>query len=340
MSVNTPPRRYLAHLQKFDTALRQSLQERQRERLEPLGKILYTNDGRTPFFQLQGLARIEAKSGKNKKDGDAWLAEFKKIEDALGQYDYWMAMVKNNERWKFPDVVQQYFEREASFYLGVLEERLIQQGWIQRDLEGYHYANQAMKRIEKSLKAADWYGSAKEARKLAAFFRDEAMEIQQKIESREIDLAHLEEGIHEFRRKVRWLSIYASALLGKVRFSKADDKDKLAHFITPERSIQKFNQLPVDPTEENPVKFLRGGFYALGDIINDIGKLKDAGLATQEIETLGKMFGLRPAQIKQHLGPDYAPHPHVVKAAAELIEKLATKDRTLIHVADFFDKQV
>ena len=339
MSGNNPQNRYLIHLQNFDSKLQAGLKENTKNPLEPLGKILHNSDARTPFFQLQGLARVEAKCGKNNEKGEQWLLDYKQIEDALGKYDYWVAMLESNKRWKFPAPIKNYFEQQASFYLGVLEERMIKQGWITRDLEGYHYSEEAMGYFRKQLKKADWYKPEKEAKKLAELFRDEAHEIHEKIEEGEIDLDHIELGIHEFRRKLRWLGIYSSALLGKVQLSNSSSAEQLRHFVTKERQSYKFNQLPSAKEVEHPITFLRGGFYAMSDIIGQIGDIKDPGLSTEEMMILGKLFGLSQTQIKQHLGGDYYPHTKVVKDAKSLIEKLIFAENALMHIADHFDKQ-
>ena len=63
-------------------------------------------------------------------------------------------------------------------------------------------------------KWCDWIKEEKETKKLTKFFRDEASSLHEKIVSGEIDLNHIEDGIHELRRKLRWLGIYSSALLG------------------------------------------------------------------------------------------------------------------------------
>ena len=61
------------------------------------------------MFQLQGLARIDAKISMHKELAESWLDQFKEIEDALGKYDYWITMIENNQKWKFPSQINTYF---------------------------------------------------------------------------------------------------------------------------------------------------------------------------------------------------------------------------------------
>lgn len=339
MNANKPQERYYFHLNSFDEKLNKALDANKKNPLLSLGHFLYISDARTPFFQLQGLARIEDKSGKNDNLGLDWLNQFKKIEDALGKYDYWITMIKNNERWKFPKEIENYFHQQANFYLGVLEERLINQGWIIRDLTGYKKSDNAMSNFKNQIKNAEWYKPEKESKKLARLLRDEAQEIHDKICEKEIDIDHIELGIHEFRRKIRWLGIYSSALLGKVKLSNNNASDPLKIYITKTNQDFKFNQLPTSNGIENTVSFLRGGFYAMSDIIKIIGDIKDPGLATEEMLNIGSLFGLSKDQIANHLGNEYYPHDKVVDDAKEHIEKLIFTENTLQYIADHFDKQ-
>lgn len=339
MQAKNPKQRYFSHLSRFDEKLNKSIEENKKNPLTSLGHLLYINDGRTPFFYLQGLARIEIKANINDAMAKDWLINFKKIEDAFGKYDYWYTMIENNKRWKFPSEIEKYFDQQANFYLGVIEERLIHQGWITRDLNGYKKSEKAVTDFKNQIKNAEWHKPEKEASKLAKLFRDEAQEIHDKINEQEIDLDHLELGIHEFRRKLRWLSIYSSALLGKIILSTNNSKDPLSRYLTKSNQEFKFNQLPENAKIEYPVKFLRGGFYAISEIISVIGNIKDPGLSTAEMLHLCALYGMSENQVAKHLGADYYPHTKVVDDAKEYIQKLILVENVLQHTADYFDKQ-
>ena len=339
--MNKPVDRFNHHLGAFENKLKEALEAYAGNPIPGLGDHLYNLDARTPLFQLQGLARIEKKAGKDKDKAEEWLLHAKELEDAIGKYDYWVAMIQNNKRWKFPERIERYFKMQAAQALGVLDERLLKLGWIEKDYTGaVRFSDEGVKRFRKSLKKADFHGSCKERKKLLELYRDEANEIHQKVVNKELDLDHVEFGIHEFRRNTRWLGIYASALLGKVRIDQSTGQEALKHFVTPARSSIRHNQLPQNESQEDPLFFLPGGFYAMSDLIAGIGDIKDPGLATEEMMRIGKLFGLTPAAIRKHLGKDYYPHAKVIKDAKAMIRNYVQKENVFSHIAEHFDKQI
>ncbi len=338
--MNNPESRYLSHLLSFEEKLKKSVEVKNKNPLASLGHVLFENEGRTPFFQLQGLARLEIRAGKNEKKALKWLNDFKTIEDAFGKYDYWLSFLIQNKRWNLPIEMIEYIEKQLNYHLGVLEERLSYYGWIHSDFFTCYITDKAITEYKRQLKKSDWYTSSKEARKISGFLRDETIEIYQKIKSKEIDLDHIEFGIHEFRRQLRWLGIYSSALMGKVVLSKEKAKDPLSKYLTQDNKNHRFNILPEFKEIENPVLFLRSGFYAIGELIKDIGEIKDRGLITFELLQLGDFMGIKHNVIKTCLGKDYYPEQQVLKDAKDQIEKKILQERVLNHVADFFDKQL
>jgi hypothetical protein len=332
--------RYQHHLKNFHSIINSVLSELNHDSKVAAPHFFYEKDGRTPFFQLQGLARIDSKISKHKQVAEKWLNSFKELEDAFGKYDYWYVMTENNKNWKFPQEVQKYFESQASFHLGVLEAKLIQHGWIQKVGEKYIQSDDAVQRFKKLAKKADWYSSEKERDKLLKFYRDEASEINDKLISKEIDLNLVEEGIHEFRRKARWLGIYSSALLGKVSIGNPKSNDAMSEYVTKKNQEFKFNKLPLNEKEKNIVQFLPGGFYAMSELIKNIGDIKDPALSTEQMQKTGKLFGLSEAQIKKHLGKDYKPHHVAVPQAKKAISDMVIKKKLFHHIADYFDKQI
>jgi hypothetical protein len=340
--MNNPKDRYISHLNGFKNALIKSIEKNNQNKLLSIGTALYYNDGRTPFFQLQGLARIDTKLGKGKvkKLAATWLDEFKEIEDAIGQYDYWNTLYENNKRWKFPVQFEDYLNKQINYYLGVMEERLVRFGWLKKVNNQFVYNNNAFEYLYRSLNKIDHHNPEKERKKILTLFRDEVMEIHDKVKSKQLDLKDIEFGVHEFRRKIRWIGIYSSALLGKVRIEKSEKKSPLQQFVTKDRMKLKFNQLPIVKDQVAPVYFLQGGFYAMSEIISLIGDIKDPGLATEELLNIAQLTGHDKLIVKKHLGKEFYTHSKVVNDANQIINDFLFKQNVLLHIADHFDAQL
>jgi hypothetical protein len=340
--MNNPKDRFISHLNGFKNALIKSIEKNNQNNLMSIGTALYYNDGRTPFFQLQGLARIDTKlgKGKDKKLATNLLDEFKEIEDAIGKYDYWNTFLENNKRWKFPIEFENYFNKQINYYLGVMEERLARVGWLEKVNNQFVYTDNAFENLRRSLNKMDHHNPEKERKKIVSLFRDEVMEIHDKVKKKQIDLNEIELGVHEFRRKIRWLGIYSSALLGKVRIEKSEKKSPLRQFVTKERMNLKFNQLPIVKEQVAPVYFLQGGFYAISEMISLIGNIKDPGLASEELLNISQLLGQGKSIVKKHLGKEYYTHSKVVNDATAIINNYLLKQNVLLHIADHFDTQL
>jgi hypothetical protein len=91
------------------------------------------------------------------------------------------------------------------------------------------------------------------------FLRDEASSLHEKIVSCEINLNHIEDGIYDLRRKLRWLGIYSSALLVEIQQSDLDKHYMIDHYITEENMSFKFNLLQKLKRMKKAFAFYRAG---------------------------------------------------------------------------------
>ena len=80
-------------------------------------------------------------------------------------------------------------------------------GWLKRDFERLHL-------IAEELDAVEWHAAEKDRRKVAKFLVGELEEIEVAYGKNEFDFTELETGVHELRRQLRWVSIYAQSLDG------------------------------------------------------------------------------------------------------------------------------
>jgi hypothetical protein len=233
---------------------------------------LYRNNARTPLFMLQGLARLYANLHNPKRFGKL-KEHFKLLEDGLGGIDHYEALVAQlSANKKMPSAILQYLKAQAKAKTEAMNELLIDKKWLGAD-------NARMKKITDKLADADWMEPIAEAKAIEQEYRKEIAEIAQFVMDTNFHFNNMEEDVHELRRKLRWLSIYAQALRGAVQLDdkKAATKQQ-AKYLTKSVIDSPFNVLPPAP-EGLPILYLdKHCFLALSWMVAELGNLKDQGL--------------------------------------------------------------
>jgi hypothetical protein len=308
---------------------------------QPFGFYVHHHDCRTPLFKIQALARLlDRKKKKNVRAISAILSISKTIEDVIGQFDFACSILKGNEKWQFPDEVKNQILIQYGFALGTLEECLLQLGWITRGKNVIQYDDFGFDYLKSALKEISFPSSKREKKQVLQMFKNICLDIDEDIREKKIDLTHIEDGIHEFRRDIRWLSIYASALRGKVILSNNPETDPFQHFITPSNIDEKYNTLIINEDEKNILTFQQGGFYALGALISDLGNIKDKGLITEYLMHLGTSNGLNQEDIMAKLADDYQDVATTIQQATEKINQFVLEEEGFIKLANHFEAQL
>lgn len=236
------------------------------------GKWLFDKNARTPFFMLEGLARLYEDMLDEKKF-TRLKNQSKLIEDGLGQMDYynWLTISFKGNR-KVPIVCKQYFKGKLDQASNKLNELLVDENWLPAD-------SKKIKKISKKLNEADWSKSWKEVKTIAACYEKYITDINEFVERTNYHFDNVEEDVHELRRRLRWLSIYPQALQGVIQY--AEDVKGPAHlkkYLTKEITESPYNQLPAPGDNKNLLLIHKGYFLALSWVISKLGKLKDEGL--------------------------------------------------------------
>ena len=308
---------------------------------QPFGFYVHHHDCRTPLFKIQALARLlDRKKKKNVRAISAILSISKTIEDVIGQFDFASSILKGNEKWQFPDEVKNQILIQYGFALGTLEECLLQLGWITRGKNVIQYDDFGFDYLKSALKEISFPSYKREKKQVLQMFKNICLDIDEDIREKKIDLTHIEDGIHEFRRDIRWLSIYASALRGKVILSNNPETDPFQHFITPGNIDGKYNTLIINEDEKNILTFQQGGFYALGSLISDLGNIKDKGLITEYLMHLGTSNGLSQEDIMAKLADDYQDVATTIQQATEKINQFVLEEEGFIKLANHFEAQL
>jgi hypothetical protein len=233
---------------------------------------LYKNNARTPFFMLEGLAKMYI-SIHNKKKFTKLKEQFKLIEDVLGAIDYYDAFsTEFSGNKKIPATVTAYLQAQTREKIQSLNELLKEKEWLGAD-------NKRIKKIQKKLSEADWLKAEDEIKEMNEFYGQSIYEIVAFTEKESFHFENVEADVHELRRKLRWLSIYPQAVRGCIQLSQAKKAPKhLEKYLTNEIVTSPFNKIPDAANNEVFLLLEQNYFYALSWMIAELGKLKDDGL--------------------------------------------------------------
>jgi hypothetical protein len=239
---------------------------------------LYQNNARTPLFMLEGLAKMYA-GIHNKKKFSKLKEHFKLLEDAIGQIDYYDAFAKEFLTGKkIPAVITNYLQAQSREKIQSLNEILLEKNWLGDD-------NFRVDRIRKKLANADWQNEKEDIKSIHQFYVTAINKILEFINQKDFHFTNVEKDVHEFRRMIRWLSIYPQALRGCIQLSKPKTAAPkyLAKYFTKEITGSPYNVMP-DAADQNHFLLLdKNRFYALSWLIAELGNLKDKGLKVEVI---------------------------------------------------------
>ena len=233
---------------------------------------LYRNNARTPLFMLEGLAKMYA-SIHNKKKFTKLKEQFKLLEDGLGAIDYYDAMAKDLATNKnIPATVINYLQAECREKIQSLNEILIEKKWTGS-------SENRIEKIQQKLASANWMEEATEIKSMEVFYGEAIYSVAEFALQKKYHFSNIEEGVHELRRRLRWLSIYPQALKGCVQLVKPKTTVKhLAKYCTKEITGSPFNKMPNAGDSKYLLLFDQNYFYSLSWMIAELGKIKDSGL--------------------------------------------------------------
>jgi hypothetical protein len=245
---------------------------------------LFVHDLRTPFFMLEGLAKMYAKL-HNEKSFTKLREQFKAIEDALGAVDFYAAFSKEFDADKNISLeIKLYFQTKTKEKIQNLQQILKKEDWLD---------GSRIKKIRKKLDELDWLKSEKETEAIQGFYKAEIKKINQFINENSTGFDDIEAQVHELRRKLRWLSIYPQGLQGKIVLKESKETTHLKPYLTASVLASPFNQFPINEDLISKVYLDKNNFLALSWMIAELGKIKDKGLkinalkdAIQEIKLI------------------------------------------------------
>jgi hypothetical protein len=235
---------------------------------------LHKNDARTPLFMLEALTRLHSKAF-DEKLFDRWNIRFKKLEDLFGEIEQYLTLeneLKLNK--KVSKEVLKYFSVTANNFVVKCNQRLREKNWFNNKLKSFDY----------KLSEFDVEYNQEYLDELKYTMADEIEAIINFAKKSNYHFTKVEEEVHELRRKLRWLSIYAHALNGLIQLKKSNKKTKFKlNYYTKEILNSPFNKLPLRPKNTAVITFDEDAFLALSWMINELGVLKDNALKIQKL---------------------------------------------------------
>lgn len=233
---------------------------------------LFKNNARTPFFMLEGLAKIYAEIHNTKKFSKL-NHNFKLIEDGLGQIDYYQSLsLAFTAHKQIPASCRQYIKKQSDRCAVQLNDLMEDKDWLSND-------NKRIKKITEKLKEADWLKPREEVEAISGFYKTSIVTITEFGAETGYHFENIEKDVHELRRKLRWLSIYPQAMQGAIQYAREAKTDPhLKKYLTDEIVSSPYNKLPAAGSNTTFVLLRKSYFLALSWMIDHLGSLKDEGL--------------------------------------------------------------
>lgn len=238
---------------RFETALSQleGLLSSDRSAAKVVKNLVDSSEARIAAFNLQALAKIYVSVDPL---FNQLRQDFKSIEDGIGKVDKWDKL--NNADKK---------KKAADEFATVLKNG----EWT------VNGASPRLARIKESLKKYSWPSRAEDR----SFILTQLTADLDKIRTTAFNFGQLEEGngLHEFRREVRWFTIKARVLNGLLQFRRGTScpVDELKPILNSPAASGKYATLPPNPSETNSCAITQCLFVDMSQMVEQMGAIKD-----------------------------------------------------------------
>lgn len=286
---------------------------------------LYENNARTLLFMLEALTRMHD-NAFDEAFLNKWHMRFKKLEDEFGLIDYYIAFEKQLKlNKKITKPVLANFTQHVEVVSGRLNSRLNDKDWLSGKILNFNVKlSQYTLFYDEEHIAELRYVIEKEIEKIKAV----ALKLNYSFTDIELE-------VHEMRRKLRWISIYAQALEGLIQLKSTSKKIKYTtNYLTKDIVKSPYNKLPAKPKNTAIMEFDSDSFFALSWIIKELGTLKDNGLriealsdAIQKVEKIDEQQATEKAIV--FLGVKKDTIQVILKQASDMIYNFIVKDKIL-----------
>ncbi len=229
---------------------------------------LYKNKTREKVFSVQALGRIY------KKQDPAFRLmhdRFKDLEDAIGDYQKWADYAEQGLKEGVSEAVQAKLDKNRAAGRQHLVDALKRSKFLPSS-EGELPYTVSLRNFISSYK---WMDEASDRK----FVVEKLIAELESAKTAQYDFSHLEDGngVHEFRRKMRWFSMEARGLNGLITLLPKDTACPVAEWEYLERDAiakTKYAVLPASAHELNPIQLTPCLYIKVARMVEDVNQIK------------------------------------------------------------------
>ncbi len=234
---------------------------------------------RTRFsaFNLQALGKLYSSVDKDFED---FRRHFKSLEDGIGACEKWAGILETAKKNHAPAIELEKIAAKLKESKRKLAADLVDHGWIPKLGK-----KSLLEKLSQWLSSYPWDSYSEDKSRMLEALAKRLKEIK----DTQFDMAILEEGngLHEFRRQLRWFLIEARVLNGMIAFRDRSDCpiDEFKPLLNDPIASSKYSVLPFSDTEKKPCAISQCLFLGFVSAVSDLGELKDLAESANSLGT-------------------------------------------------------
>lgn len=240
-------------------------------------KNISTNEFRFAIFQLQGLAKLYQFAVSSERRAEAFenfRNEMKLFEDTLGQMNLRQTLLAQAQKAKASQKLIRYLQEEVKKAEEKLIETLKENDWLPNPQSKVKELREILEEAGFKKKLKDKRFLVKAMSEYADGVRKKLKDLDEAINNDHYDLEILEEGPHEFRRQLRWITLLLQASSGVYEYKDQAPRSKEMKAIYDQYRSSKY--IALSPASANPVKLDIMPVIIISKLVTDMGLVKDA----------------------------------------------------------------
>jgi hypothetical protein len=252
---------------------------------------IFSDDIRAQFFQLQSLARMYSKMDPN--FFSPYHVKFKEVEDRIGYLDLQKKLKSKAVELDYSKLIRFFSAREEAGKKRLKESLST---WDEKGIAS----------LENNFRNFDgWSKGRADFDFLVSRIIEDIEVLDQEVKAMRFDQADIEKGLHQLRRRLRWIVIQVLSLNNMVEYFQEPSltREVKSWFLelkekTPDILNNKYMHL--DPVVVNePVQIPVQMHGILTQIVADIGGLKDGSEVQIEFTNAINEIGYSPKKAKE-----------------------------------------